>query len=148
MLFDINDHIYAFNSNENKTIDARQTVNYTLPETQKNINLQLESHTYAIITENDDKINIDMCNLRLDTDDVCNGLESEYEFMYKYAFGEKRSDPKNFRETTIELNGFSEKPTIAAQGANGAQLKETWDEASGKLTLSVISNGRVNITVE
>ncbi len=148
VLFDINDHIYAFNSNENKTIDARQTVNYILPETQKNINLQLESHTYAIITENDDKINIDMCNLRLDTDDVCNGLESEYEFMYKYAFGEKRSDPKNFRETTIELNGFSEKPTVAAQGTNGAQLKETWDEASGKLTLSVISNGRVNITVE
>lgn len=148
VLFDINDHIYAFNSNENKTIDARQTVNYTLPETQKNINLQLESHTYAIITEDDDKVNIDMCNLRLDTDDVCNGLESEYEFMYKYALGEKRSDPKNFRETTIELSGYSERPTVTAQGTNGAKLKETWDKDTGTLTLSVISNGRVNITVE
>lgn len=148
VLFDINDHIYAFNSNENKTIDARQTVNYTLPETQKNINLQLEAHTYAIITEDDDKVNIDMCNLRLDTDDVCNGLESEYEFMYKYALGEKRSDPKNFRETTIELSGYSERPTVTAQGTNGAKLKETWDKDTGTLTLSVISNGRVNITVE
>lgn len=148
VLFDINEYIYAFNSNENKTIDAMQTVNYTLPETQKNINLQLESHTYAIITEDDNRINIDMCNLRLDTDDVCNGRESEFEFMCEYAAGGKRSDPKNFRETTIELKGFSEKPTVTADGTNGAKLKEEWNAETGTLTLTVISNGRVRMTVE
>ncbi len=148
VLFDINNHIYAFNSNENKTIDARQEVNYTLPESGTNINFQLESHTYAIVTEDDDKINIDMCNLRLDTDEVCAGLESEDQFMREYAAGGKRSDPKNFRETTFVLSGFSEKPTVTAQGTNGAKLKETWDKETGTLTLSVISNGRVTITVE
>lgn len=148
VLFDINGYIYAFNSNENKTIDARQTVNYTLPQNKNAVSLHMESHTYAIIKEDAGKINIDMCNLRLDTDEVCAGLESEDEFMREYAAGAKRSDPKNFRETTIELSGFSEKPTVSAQGTNGATLKEEWDAKSGKLTISIISNGRVNITVE
>ena len=89
-----------------------------------------------------------MCNLRLDTDAVCNGLESEDQFMREYAAGGKRNNPKDFRETTFELSGFGEKPTIYAEGTNGATLKEEWDAKSGTLTLSVVSNGRVNITVE
>lgn len=147
VLFDINGYIYAFNSNENKTIDARQTVNYTLPQNGNEVSLQLEAHTYAIIKEDAGKINIDMCNLRLDTDEVCAGLETEDGFMREYAAGGKRSDPENFRETTIELSGFSEKPSVSAQGTNGATLKEEWDAKNGKLTLSIVSNGRVNITI-
>ncbi len=148
VLFDINDYIYAFNSNENKTIDARQSVYYTLPDSGKDIALHMESHTYAIVKEDEGKIDIDMCNLRLDTDAVCNGLESEDQFMREYAAGGKRNNPKDFRETTFEISGFREKPTVSAQGTNGATLKEEWDAKSGTLTLSVVSNGRVNITVE
>ena len=148
VLFDINDYIYAFNSNENKTIDACQSVYYTLPDSGKDIALHMESHTYAIVKENEGKIDIDMCNLRLDTDAVCNGLESEDQFMREYAAGGKRNNPKDFRETTFEISGFSEKPTVSAQGTNGATLKEEWDAKSGTLTLSVVSNGRVNITIE
>lgn len=148
VLFDINDYIYAFNSNENKTVDAQQTVNYTLPDSGKNVTFKLESHTYAIVNEDEEKISIDMCNLRLDTDEVCAGLESEDEFMRKYAAGEKRSDPKNFRETVIELSGFDEKPTVTADGTNGAKLKQEWNAATGTLTLTIISNGQVRMTVE
>ncbi len=148
VLFDINDYIYAFNSNENKTIDARQSVYYNLPESGKDIALHMESHTYAIVNEDEGKINIDMCNLRLDTDAVCNGLENEDQFMREYAAGGKRKNLKDFRETTFEISGFSQKPTVNAQGTNGATLKEEWDAKSGTLTLSVVSNGRVNITVE
>ncbi len=147
VLFDINDYIYAFNSNENKTIDAQQTVNYTLPDSKKDINLKLESHTYAIIKEDNEKINIDMCNLRLDTDEVCAGLESENEFMIEYATGGKRSDPKNFRQTVIELSGFDSKPTVTADGTNSAKIKEEWNAEKGTLTLTVISNGRVRMTI-
>lgn len=148
VLFDINDYVYAFNSNENKTIDAQQTVQYTLPESKKEIDLKLEAHTYAIIKETKDTINIDMCNLRLDTDEVCSFLESEDEFMREYAAGGKRSDPKNFRETVIELTGFDEKPTVTADGTNGAKLKQEWNSATGTLTLTIISNGQVRMTVE
>lgn len=148
VLFDINGHVYAFNSNENKTIDARQTIDYNLSESGRHINYQLEAHTYAIVTESKDKIEIDMCNLRLDTDAVCNGLESEDQFMREYAAGGKRDNPNDFRETTFVLSGFDEKPGVIAQGTNGAKLKETWDAENGTLTLSVVSNGRVKIAVE
>ena len=148
VLFDINDYIYAFNSNENKTIDAQQTVQYTLPDSKKEMNLKLESHTYAIVNETDGAINIDMCNLRLDTDEVCTGLESEDEFMREYAAGGKRDNPDDFRETVIELSGFEEKPTVTADGTNGAKLKEEWNSAQGTLTLTIISNGQVRMTVK
>ncbi len=147
VLFDINDYIYVFNSNENKTIDSEQSVSYTL-ESGKKINTTFVAHTYAILNESDDGINIDLCNLRLDTDAVCNGLESEDQFMREYAAGGKRSDPKNFRESVIELSGFETEPTVNAAGANGATMKTEWNEATKTLTLSVISNGEVRITVE
>ncbi len=148
VLFDINDYIYAFNSNENKTIDAQQTVSYKLPDSGKDMTLRLEAHTYAIVDEDESKINIDMCNLRLDTDEVCSFLESEDEFMREYAAGGKRSDPKNFRETVIELAGFDERPTVSADGSNNAKLSEDWNAVTGTLTLKVISNGEVRLTVE
>lgn len=148
VLFDINDYIYIFNSNENKTIDARQTVTYTLTDSGMKLTSELEAHTYAIVKEDEGKISIDMCNLRLDTDAVCNGLESEDQFMREYAAGGKRDNPNDFRETSFVISGFEEKPDVTAQGTNGAKLKEIWDEESGTLTLSVISNGRVTITVE
>ena len=60
----------------------------------------------------------------------------------------KQRDPNNFRETAIEPKGFSEKPTVSAAGTNGAKLSETWNAETATLTLKVISNGRVMITVE
>lgn len=38
--------------------------------------------------------------------------------------------------------------TATAQGTNGAKLSENWDAKTATLTLTVISNGRVTITVE
>ncbi len=147
VLFDINDYIYIFNSNENKTIDSEQSVSYTL-DSGKKINTTFVAHTYAILDEDNGKINIDLCNLRLDTDAVCNGLEDESQFMTAYAMGGRRSDPKNFRESVIELSGFETEPTVTAAGTNGATMKTEWNEATKTLTLSVISNGETRITVE
>ncbi len=148
VLFDINDYIYVFNSNENKTIDSEQIVNYTLPKSQKELNATFVAHTYAVFKEDSEKINIDLCNLRLDTDAVCNGLENEDQFMRAYAAGEKRSDPKNFRESVIELSGFETEPKVTADGSNGAKLSTEWNAQTQTLTLTVISNGEVRITVE
>ena len=148
MLFDINDYIYVFNSNENKITDSLQTVKYTLPESNKELNAEFVAHTYAVFKEEENKINIDLCNLRLDTDAVCAGLESENDFMISYATGGKRSDPKNFRESVITLSGYESEPTVTATGSNSAKLKTEFDEESGTLTLTVISNGEVRITIE
>ena len=147
VLFDINDYIYIFNSNENKTIDSEQSVSYTL-DSGKKINTTFVAHTYAILNEDNGKIDIDLCNLRLDTDAVCSGQEDENSFMTAYALGGKRSDPKNFRESVIEISGFETEPTVTAAGKNGATMKLKWNEDTKTLTLSVISNGEVRITIE
>ncbi len=147
VLFDINDYVYIFNSNENKTIDSEQSVSYAL-DSGKKINATFVAHTYAILNEGADGIDIDLCNLRLDTDAVCHGQEDENGFMIAYAQGGRRSDPKNFRESVIEISGFETEPTVTAAGANGATMKTEWNEATKTLTLSVISNGEVKITIE
>ena len=147
VLFDINDYVYIFNSNETKTVDSEQSVSYTL-DSGKKINTTFVAHTYAVLNESDSGINIDLCNLRLDTDAVCSGLEDENSFMTAYALGGKRSDPKNFRESVIEISGFDAEPTVTAAGKNTATMKTEWNEATKTLTLSVISNGEVRITIE
>lgn len=148
VLFDINDYIYVFNSNENKTIDSEQSVQYTLPESGIELNTTFVAHTYAIFNEEDDKLNIEMCNLRLDSDKICAGLESEDQFLTEYIFGGKRSDPKNFRASVIELSGYETEPTVTATGTNNAKMKTEWNETTKTLTLTIISNGEVRITVE
>ncbi len=148
VLFDIKDRVYVFNSNEYKTIDSRQNVKYTLPESKKEMTASFVAHTYAVFEENDDKIEIDLCNLRLDTDDVVNFRESENDFLISYAAGGKRSDPKNFRESVITLSGYEEEPTVDATGSNNAKLKTQWNPLTGTLTLTIISNGEVRISVE
>ncbi len=148
VLFDINDYIYVFNSNESKVTGSNQTVNYTLPESGLELNTNFVAHTYAIFKESDNGINIDLCNLRLDTDEVCAGLEGEDEFMREYALGGKMDDPKDFRESVIELSGFESEPSVSADGSNNAKLKKEWNESTKTLTITVISNGEVRINVK
>ena len=147
VLFDINGYIYIFNSNENKTIDSEQTVNYTLPKSNVEITTEFVAHTYAIINETDDKIEIDLCNLRLDTDAVCNGLESEDQFMREYAAGGKMNNPNDFRTSVITLSGFDSAPSINASASNGTKGRAEWNEETKTMTLTVISNGETRITV-
>ncbi len=149
VLFDINDYIYIFNSNENKTINSEQTVSYTLSKSKKEIKTTFVAHTYAIINESEEKIDINLCNLRLDTDAVCNGLEDENQFMVAYANGGKMNNPNDFRTSVIELSGFETQPDITvATGSNGAKGRAEWNPETQTLTLTVISNGEVRITVE
>lgn len=103
VLFDINDYICIFNSNENKTVNSEQTVSYTLPKSKKEISTTFAAHTYAVISETEEKIEIDLCNLRLDTDAVCHGLESEDQFMRAYAAGGKMDN----HEAVHMLPGFT-----------------------------------------
>ena len=147
VLFDINDYIYIFNSNENKTVDSEQSVSYTLPESKKDIRATFVSHTYAVINEDKNKIEIDLCNLRLDTDTVCNGLETEDQFMREYAAGGKMDNPNDFRTSVIEISGFETQPDVTASGSNGAKLKTQWNQATETLTLTVISNGETRISI-
>ena len=68
--------------------------------------------------------------------------------MVSYAQGGKRRDPKNFRESVITLSGYEEEPAVTATGSNGAKLKTEYNAENGTLTLKIISNGEVRITIE
>ena len=98
--------------------------------------------------ESEEKIEIDLCNLRLDTDAVCNGLEDENQFMIDYANGGKMNNPSDFRTSVIVLTGFEAPPSVNAWGSNGAKGRAEWNAETQELTLTVISNGEVRITVE
>ena len=148
VLFDVNDYIYVFNSNESKITDSTQTVSYTLPESNIGLKTAFEAHTYAVFKEEGNKLNIEMCNIRLDSDKICAGLESEYEFIVDYIYGGKRSNPGDFRASVIELTGYEREPQVSAKGTNSAKMKTQWNEETKTLTLTVISNGEVRITVE
>ncbi len=148
VLFDINDYIYVFNSNESKVTGSNQKVKYTLPKSGLELNTNFVAHTYAIFEEKDDAINIDLCNLRLDSDEICAGLEDENTFMTKYALGGKMDDPKDFRESVIEFSGFESEPTVSAEGSNGAKLKKEWNASTKTLCVTVISNGDVRISIK
>ena len=133
---------------ENKTIDSEQTVSYTLPESKLKLNAEFVAHTYAVIKESKDRIEIDLCNLRLDSDAVCAGLEDENQFMLDYACGGKISDPRDFRESVVEISGFESQPqALDGIGSNGAKGRAVWNEETKTLTLTVISNGEVRITI-
>ena len=113
----------------------------------KKINTEFVAHTYAIINEDENKINIDMCNLRLNADLIMSGQENEDQFMRAYARGERMDNPKDFRTSVIELSGFKTEPTVTATGSNGAKMSTQWNP-DGTLTLTIISNGEVRITIE
>ena len=119
-----------------------------MPESQLEIKAEFVAHTYAIINENEEKIEIDLCNLRLDTDAVCNGLESEDQFMREYAAGGKMSNPEDFRTSVITLSGFDAPPSVNATGSNGTKGRAEWDAETKTLTLTIISNGETRITIE
>ncbi len=145
VLYDINDIVYAFNSNENKTVKATQSVNYTM-KSGKTVNATLDAHTYTIINENDDSISIDLTNLRLDTDDV--PTVSEGEWIRDYIENGKVGDEKNYRTTEISISGFKEEPDVNATGTHKARLKTFFDSTTGTLTLTVVSNGKVVINIK
>ena len=145
-LFDVNNTVYFFNSNENKTVDSEQNISYTLRGGKK-LEAELAAHTYAIVDETDGGINLELCNLRLDSDRAAKRLESEDEFMRAYAAGARMDNPNDFRQTVIAFSGFESKPEVAAEGCNNAKMKTDWDEATGTLTLTVISNGMVTVSI-
>lgn len=144
-MYDINDTIFMFNSNESKVTDSTQTVTYKLPDNGNTLSASMEAHTYAIVKEDADSINIDLCNLRADSDKLVNGEENWVQYLHEYVNGNRRTDPSNYRTTTITLSGLSTEPKLTAEGTNNAKMSTKWDAASGTMTISVISNGLVTI---
>ena len=48
----------------------------------------------------------------------------------------------------IVLSGYAAEPEVVATGSNNAEMKTEFNSESGTLTLRIISNGEVRITVK
>lgn len=147
-MYDINDIIFMYNNNESKVTNSTQTVNYKLSENGSILNASMEAHTYAIVKEDSESVNVDICNLRADSDKLVNGEEDWVQYLHEYVNGNRRSDPSNYRTTTFTLSGLSAEPTVMAEGTNSAKMKTSWDSENGTFTISVISNGYSTINIQ
>ncbi len=147
VLYDIADNIYIFNSNENKTVDAVQSASYTM-KSGKKLDAVFDAHTYAIINEDNGKISVDLCNLRLDIDEADILEKNEYQFLQEYITEGKVGDPENYRTTTLSFSGFKSEPDVTATGSHFAKMKKSYNSSTGTLTLTIISNGEVLISIK
>ena len=104
-------------------------------------------HTYMILEDNADGLEIELVNLRLDTLDVCTGKENAFSFMGAYLKGKKMDNEADFRTTTITLTGFEKMPEIKVGGINNPTAQVEFDKNTTTATITIVSNGKVTIDV-
>ncbi len=142
-LFTINGMTYILNNNENQT--EVQKAQYNLSQSKLQLSVKISEHTYVTAKDNENGIDIEITNLRLDTDKVNNGSESMYEFVTSYLKGNKTDRQSDFRTTKITVSGLSKMPNIDVSGSNGAKATVSYSENKQTATITVISNGVVKL---
>lgn len=148
----------AYNSNDN--VDKGQ--NALLPllvNSCDKISVSLESHTYAIVQEVAHSLVITVQNYRTDKSDM-RSLEGDFDASQSWKQGELDLTnwmsqnyclhPKDgeLRTTTIVISGVAAQdvpPVDYMADGRAIEHAETWDSASGTLTLTVRHNGEVRI---
>lgn len=145
-LYSINGLTYIFNNCEYK--QNIETANYSLKTSKLNLSTSLDMHTYMILEEKQDGVNIDLVNLRLDTYDVTEDTESSSQFESALIKGGKMDRKEDRRTTTIALKGLSKMPDVKVAGNNNATAKVEFNPNTKTATITIISNGAVKINVK
>ncbi len=115
-LLSINGLTYIFNNCEFQ--QKVETADYSLKASGLHISTSLDLHTYMILEDNTDSVDIELVNLRLDTEAVCTGKEKPNSFINSYLKGGKMDREKDRRTTKIALTGFEEIPEVKGSGNN------------------------------
>lgn len=144
-LYSIGGLTYIFNNNEVKS--QAQTANYSLETSGLDLSAKLSEHTYMILEESTDTLNIELVNLRLDSYNVCIGKQSAWSFLNSYIKGKNMDLASDFRTTEIALKGFEKMPKINVSGNNNPTATVKYDPNSRTATITVTSNGAVMIDV-
>ena len=100
-----------------------------------------------IVEDKENGLDIELVNLRLDSEDVSTGKEMAYFFYSAYLNGEKMDNEADFRTTKIVLTGLERRPEVAISGNNGPTAEIKYDPAAKTATVTIVSNGRVLIEV-
>lgn len=144
-LYSINGLTYIFNNNE--VTNAVQNANYSFVNSGFDVSTELDLHTYMIVEDGTDGLDIELVNLRLDSLDVSTGKEDEGQFAREYLSGGKMNRKEDFRSTKIALTGLEKMPEIKLSGNNNATAEVEFNPNTKTATLTVVSNGRVLIEI-
>lgn len=144
-LFSINGLTYIFNNCEFQ--QKVETTDYSLKASGLDLSTSLDLHTYMILEDNIDSVDIELVNLRLDTEAVCTGKEKSNSFINSYLKGGKMDREKDRRTTKIALTGFEEIPKVKVSGNNNPTAEVEFDPNTKTATITIVSNGKVTVNV-
>ena len=135
---------YLFNSSEFFT--GTETAELTL-ENGRRLYTSMRENTLGIVEVSDRTVEIELTNYRYDIRKYFDKKERIEVFLKELWNGGKRDNPEDFRETVYVLSGYTSEPTVSITGSNHAQAGTDYNAETGTLTVKVISNGVVRITV-
>ena len=146
-LYSLNGLTYILNNLENSTQNSTQSAQFTMQKNKMKTKISLKEHTYAILKENSTGFEMELTNLRLDTERVCDKKENKSNFMWDYLDGGKMDSEEDFRTTTITLSGLSKMPKVTVSGTNNATASIDYSSSKQMATITIVSNGTVTLTV-
>ena len=144
-LFSIDGLTYIFNNSE--YTPKIETANCLLETSGIDFSTELDLHTYMILKDNENRLDIELVNLRLDSEAVSTGKENTGSFYSAYIKGKKMDNEADFRTTEIVLTGLEKMPEVVASGNNNPTAEVKYNPNTKTATIIIVSNGRVLIEV-
>ncbi|MDB2091866.1 MULTISPECIES: glycoside hydrolase family 98 domain-containing protein [Clostridium] len=157
----VGDSWYTYNSNVN--IDENQKVSLPMyVNSTKSLDIDMTAHTYGIVKEKKDSLDITLNNYRTDKSKMWS-VSGNFDASQSWKQGEldlsnwlsenycKNPDDNTLRKTVLTINGATntEKPKINITGdKDHYNYTEEWDQDTGKYTLTINHNGYVNVSLE
>ena len=146
-MYDMGGYSLLFNNHENITVDALQDAAFTL-DAGKDMKIALPEHTYVMLYDQGNTLELELYNYRYDARAMLNGEEGLSDFHLAYIKGERDSNELDFRTVTFSVEGLTAAPRITAEGNNNASITTEWDADSGVLHVTVTMNGVVKLQIQ
>ena len=146
-MYDMGNYSLLFNNHENITVDALQDAAFTL-DAGKDMKITLPEHTYVMMYDQGDTLELELYNYRYDARAMLSGEEELSAFHNAYIKGERESNELDFRTVTFSIEGLTATPRITAEGNNNASITTEWDADSGVLNVTVTMNGVVKLQIQ
>lgn len=147
-----NNSLYAYNPwlNSNITTAASIPLKYN---TCESVELSYEAHTFSVINESTNKLQIYLNNYRTDKNQLWTQYPNDFSWyeLQTNILPQFATNPPDgtFRKSVIKVNGSTSQPvyTLADRGSHKASTSSiSW--ANGVYTLTIVHNGPVDITID
>lgn len=148
----LNNSLYAYNPwlNTNITTAASIPLKYN---TCDSVELSYEAHTFSVINESANKLQIYLNNYRTDKNQLWTQYPNDFSWftLQNTILPQFATNPPDgtFRTSVIKVNGSTSQPvyTLTDRGSHKASTSSiSW--ANGVYTLTVVHNGPVDITID